>query len=415
MVETDSFKMIQSYVEKAVKILKLNGKVLSILSKPMLEKHVSIPVRMDDGKTKVFKGFRVQYNNAHGPTKGGIRFHPNETIDSMRALAAWMTWKCAVVDIPFGGSKGGVICNPKKLSKGELERLSRGYIRAIAGFIGPKIDIPAPDVYTNQQIMAWMYDEYSKIVGYNEPAAITGKPIDLGGSLGREDATARGGLIVLEEAAKHLDINLGNASVAIHGFGNVGYNTAVLFRRLFGGNICAVSDSKGGIFNKKGLDPEAVLRHKQRTSSVVGFPGAKKISNEALLTSDVDVLIPAAIENVVTRKNAKNIKASIITELANGPTTPEADKVLHKKDVFIIPDFLSNAGGVTVSYFEWIQGLTRERWTEEKVHIELQKRMKDAFNDVLKASLKYKVDMRTAAYIVAIGHIAEVMKLRGWY
>lgn len=410
----DSFKMVQSYVEKAVKILKLNGKVLSVLSKPMLEKRVSIPVKMDNGETKVFKGFRVQYNNAHGPTKGGIRFHPEETIETMKALAAWMTWKCAVVDVPFGGAKGGVICNPKEMSKGELERLSRGYIRAIAELIGPKIDIPAPDIYTTPQIMGWMYDEYSKIVGYNEPAVITGKPIELGGSLGRGDATARGGLITLEEAAKHLNIDLSKACVAIQGFGNAGYHAAVLFERFFGGKICAVSDSKGGILNKKGLDVEAVLRYKKKTGSVVGFPGAKNISNEKLLTLDVDVLIPAAIENVITKKNAKNIQASIITELANGPTTPEADKVLHKKGVFVIPDFLCNAGGVTVSYFEWVQNLSREYWTEEKVHTELQKKMKEGFSKVLNASLKYKVDMRTAAYVVAVGHIAEVMKLRGW-
>ncbi|MBW2980412.1 Glu/Leu/Phe/Val dehydrogenase [Candidatus Woesearchaeota archaeon] len=409
----DSFEMMQSYVDKAVKILKLDENIRSILREPMLEAHVSIPVKMDDGKIKIFKGFRVQYNNMHGPTKGGIRFHPEETIETIRALAAWMTWKCAVVDIPFGGAKGGVICNPKELSKKELEALSRGYIRALARFIGPKVDIPAPDVYTNEQIMAWMFDEYSKIVGHNEPAVITGKPVDLGGSLGRGEATARGGLITLEQAAKHFDVNLNGASVAIQGFGNAGYNAAILFDRLFGGKICAISDSKGAIFNEKGLDPKAVLKHKKKTGSVVGFQGAKRINSERLLSLNVDVLIPAAIENVITRGNARKVRASIILELANGPTTPEADEILYKRNIFVIPDFLCNAGGVTVSYFEWVQNNSGEVWSEEKVYNELQKKMKDAFNKVLNTSLKHKVNMRTAAYIVAIGHIADIMKMRG--
>jgi glutamate dehydrogenase (NAD(P)+) len=407
--------MMQYYVKKAADILKLNKSARDILSKPMLELDVSIPVKMDDGSTKEFKGFRVQYNNAHGPTKGGIRFHPEETIETIKALAAWMTWKCALVDIPFGGAKGGVICNPKELSKKELERLSRGYIRAIAKHIGPKVDIPAPDVYTNAQIMAWMYDEYSKIVGYNEPAVITGKPIELGGSIGRQGATARGGLITLEETAKHFDIDLSGVCVAVQGYGNAGYNAASLFKKIYGGKICAISDSKGGIFNKDGLDPDAVLAHKKKTGSVVGFPGAKNITNEALITSSVDVLIPAAIENSITKRNARRIRARIIMELANGPTTPEADRILYKKKIFIIPDFLCNAGGVTVSYFEWVQNLTSEVWDEQRVFMELQKKMKGAFNKVLDASLKHKTDMRTAAYVVALKHITEVMKLRGWF
>lgn len=380
----------------------------------MREIHVSLPVRMDDGSIKVFRGFRVQYNDARGPTKGGIRFHPEETIDTVRALAAWMTWKCALLDLPLGGAKGGVICNPKQMSQGELERLSRSYIDRIWQFIGPEKDIPAPDVYTNPQIMAWMMDEYSKIVGKNQFGVITGKPLGIGGSAGRDDATARGGLYTIREAAKECGIDLRNATVAIQGYGNAGYNAASLCKTLFGSEIVAISDSKGGIFSKKGLDPEAVREHKVKTGSVINFPGTIPISNEALLELDVDILIPAALENVITDSNAPKIKAKIVAELANGPTTPEADDILYKKGVHVIPDFLCNAGGVTVSYFEMVQNFYMYYWEEKEVYERLDKKMTIAYHSVLDASKEYGINMRQAAYVVAVKRVVEAMKLRGW-
>lgn len=380
----------------------------------MREIHVSLPVRMDNGSIKVFRGFRVQYNDARGPTKGGIRFHPEETIDTVRALAAWMTWKCALLDLPLGGAKGGVICNPKQMSQGELERLSRLYIDRIWQFIGPEKDIPAPDVYTNPQIMAWMMDEYSKIVGKNQFGVITGKPLGIGGSAGRDDATARGGLYTIREAAKECGIDLMKATVAIQGYGNAGYNAASLCKTLFGSEIVAISDSKGGIFSKKGLDPEAVLEHKAKTGSVINFPDTRPISNESLLELDVDILIPAALENVITDSNAPKIKAKIVAELANGPTTPEADDILYKKGVHVIPDFLCNAGGVTVSYFEMVQNFYMYYWEEKEVHERLDKKMTTAYHSVLDASKEYGINMRQAAYVVAVKRVVEAMKLRGW-
>ncbi len=380
----------------------------------MREIHVSLPVRMDDGSIKVFRGFRVQYNDARGPTKGGIRFHPEETIDTVRALAAWMTWKCALLDLPLGGAKGGVICNPKQMSQGELERLSRSYIDRIWQFIGPEKDIPAPDVYTNPQTMAWMMDEYSKIVGKNQFGVITGKPLGIGGSAGRDDATARGGLYTVREAAKECGIDLRKATVAIQGYGNAGYNAASLCKTLFGSEIVAISDSKGGIFSKKGLDPEAVLEHKAKTGSVINFPDTRPISNEALLELDVDILIPAALENVITDLNAPKIKAKIVAELANGPTTPEADDILYKKGVHVIPDFLCNAGGVTVSYFEMVQNFYMYYWEEKEVHERLDKKMTTAYHSVLDTSKEYNINMRQAAYVVAVKRVVEAMKLRGW-
>ncbi|MDH5695521.1 MAG: Glu/Leu/Phe/Val dehydrogenase, partial [Dehalococcoidia bacterium] len=357
---------------------------------------------------------RVQHNNARGPCKGGIRFHPEETIDVVRALATWMTWKCAVADIPFGGGKGGVICNPKEMSSGELERLSRGYIDAIWEFIGPDRDIPAPDVYTNPQIMGWMMDEYSKLKGYCAPGVITGKPLGIGGSLGRGDATARGGIYTIIEAAKHLDIDLPTTTVAIQGYGNAGSNASILMHEITGAKIVAVSDTKGGIYNRQGLDPNRVLQHKTETGSVIDFPQAENISNDQLLELGVDILFPAGLETVLTEKNASKIRAKIVAELANGPTTPEADKVLYHNGVFVIPDFLCNAGGVTVSYFEWVQGLNRYYWDEDEVHQQLSKKMTNAFQAVLAEHLKRKVSMRVAAYIVAVARVAEAMKLRGW-
>jgi len=325
-----------------------------------------------------------------------------------------MTWKCAVVDIPFGGGKGGVICNPKEMSDGELERLSRGYIDAISEFIGPDRDIPAPDVYTNPQIMSWMTDEYSKIKGNYEPGVITGKPISIGGSEGRGDATARGGLYTIIEAAKHLNIDLSKATASIQGYGNAGSYAAILLRDLAGTTIVAVSDSKGGIYNKEGLDPDKVLQHKTQTGSVINFPQAENISNEELLELKVDVSCPSALENVITEKNAPRIKATIVAELANGPTTSEAAEILHNNGVLLIPDILCNAGGVTVSYFEWVQCLNRYYWDEEEVHQRLGRIMTKAFQAVLNESLNRKISMRTAAYIVAISRVAEATKLRGW-
>jgi len=408
------FEMAQAQLDEVASILNLESGIHAILREPMRELHVSIPVKMDDGQTKVFKGFRVQYNNARGPCKGGIRFHPEETIDVVRALAAWMTWKCAVVNIPLGGGKGGVICNPKEMSSGELERLSRGYIDAIWETIGPDRDIPAPDVYTNPQIMGWMMDEYSKLKGCCVPGVITGKPVTLGGSLGRGDATARGGVYTIIEAAKHLNIDLSAATVAIQGYGNAGSNAAILIHSILGSKIVAVSDSKGGIYSKQGLDPHQVLQHKIETGSVINFLQADNISNAELLELEVNILCPAGLETVLTEENAPRVKAKIVAELANGPTTPDADEILYNNGVFSIPDFLCNAGGVTVSYFEWVQSLNRYYWDEDEVHQRLGKSMTKAFQAVLTESLKRKIKMKTAAYIVAVARVAEAMRLRGW-
>ncbi|MCX9013356.1 MAG: Glu/Leu/Phe/Val dehydrogenase [Candidatus Methanoperedens sp.] len=413
MSELNPFVIAQRQLDECARILNLDDSVREILRVPMRELHVSIPVRMDNGKIRVFQGFRVQYNDARGPTKGGIRFHPDETIDTVRALAAWMTWKASVVDIPLGGGKGGVICNPKEMSQGELERLSRAYIQAISQIVGPEKDVPAPDVYTTPQIMAWMMDEFSKIHQKNQFGLITGKPLELGGSAGRGDATARGGCYTIREAAKHVGLDLKGATVAIQGFGNAGNFAASLVCSLFGCKVIAVSDSKGGIVNEAGLVGEAVLKHKANTGSVVGFPGSKPISNEELLELDVDILIPAALENVITDANAGNIKAKIMCELANGPTTPEADDILYKNGVHVIPDFLANAGGVTVSYFEMVQNFYMYYWDEELVHQRLDKKMTSAYHATLQASNKYGINMRKAAYVVAVGRVVEAMRLRG--
>lgn len=414
MSSLNPFEIAQAQLDRAAKKLNLDPGIHAILREPMRELHVSLPVKMDDGSVKVFKGFRVQYNDARGPNKGGIRFHPEETIDTVRALAAWMTWKTAVMDLPLGGGKGGVICNPKEMSEGELQRLSRAYIDAVGRIIGPEKDVPAPDVYTNPQTMAWMMDEFSKLRGYYCPGVITGKPIPLGGSLGRGDATARGGMYTVREAAKHLGIDLSKATVAVQGYGNAGYYAAKLAKEMFGCKVIAVSDSKGGILIESGLDADEVLAHKNKTGSVVNFPGSTPISNEALLELDVDVLFPSALENVITDKNAEAIKAKIIAELANGPTTPEADDILFKNGKFVIPDFLCNAGGVTVSYFEWVQNLHSYYWEEADVHQKLDRKMTQAFADTLAMAQQYKVDMRQGAYMVAIQRVAEAMKLRGW-
>ncbi len=412
--QNNPFKIAQKQINDCADILKLNSSVREMLLSPMREFHVNFPVRMDDGTTKVFQGFRVQYNDAKGPTKGGIRFHPEETIDTVRALAAWMTWKCAMLDLPLGGGKGGVICNPKELSPGELERISRGYVRAVGPFIGPEKDIPAPDVYTNPQVMAWMVDEYSSIVGRNQFGVITGKPLPLGGSPGRSDATARGGMYALREAARVVGVDLSKATVAIQGYGNAGSYAASLAESMFGSKIVAVCDSRGAVTCKDGICIPKVAEHKLNTSSVLHCEGTQDMTNEELLTMDVDVLVLAALENTITERNADRIRAKIIVELANGPTTPEADEILYKKGIHVIPDFLCNAGGVTVSYFEMVQNAYMYYWDEEEIHEKLDKRMTKAYHEVIQTSDHYQINMRKAAYAVAVGRVVEAMKLRGW-
>jgi glutamate dehydrogenase (NAD(P)+) len=408
------FEIAQRQLDEAAEILKLEPGIHALLREPLRELHVILPVKMDDGSVKVFKGFRVQYNDARGPTKGGIRFHPAETIDTVRALAAWMTWKTAVVDIPLGGGKGGIICNPKEMSPAELERLSRAYIRQVGRILGEEVDVPAPDVYTNPQIMAWMMDEYSFMRGYNVPGVITGKPIPLGGSAGRGDATARGGMFCTREAGKVLGIELKGATTAIQGYGNAGQFAHLLGEELLGLKVVAVSDSRGGILNPDGLEAKAVMEHKNSTGAVKGFPGTKEITNEELLELDARVLVPAALENQIGDWNAANIKAKIVAELANGPTTPEADEILYKNGVYVIPDFLCNAGGVTVSYFEQVQNAYDYYWDEKAVHERLDQKMTAAFHAVHEMAQRHKVHNRLAAYLVAVNRVAEVVRLRGW-
>ncbi|MBI4366171.1 MAG: Glu/Leu/Phe/Val dehydrogenase [Deltaproteobacteria bacterium] len=409
------FAMAQAQLDEAAKILGLDPATHAMLREPMREITVHIPVRMDNGAARVFKGFRVQYNDARGPTKGGLRFHPQETIDTVRALSAWMTWKCAVVNIPLGGAKGGVICNPKEMSTGELERLARGYVRAVGRYLGLKQDVPAPDVYTTPQIMAWMMDEFSVMQGHNEPGMITGKPIPLGGSLGRADATARGGVITIREAAKALRIDATQATYVIQGFGNAGQHAARLMPELLGTRrLLAASDSQSGVYSSNGIDGLALVAHKEKTGRVAGFPGTEPIANEALLELEVDILIPAALENVITGVNAPRVKARMIAELANGPSTPDADVILAKIGVFTIPDFLCNAGGVTVSYFEMVQNAANFYWDEEEVLARLDRKMTTAFHDVYRVHEEQKLSMSIAAYLVAVQRVAEAMKLRGW-
>ena len=414
MAKLNLFEVAQEQLDQCAKIIGLDPDTHAILRVPLRELSVSLPIRMDDGSIKVFKGFRIQYNDARGPTKGGIRYHPDETIDTVRALASWMTWKCALLDLPLGGAKGGVICNPKEMSQAELERLSRAYIRAIYQFVGPDKDIPAPDVYTNPQIMAWMMDEYSKITGKNQFGVITGKPLSVGGSAGRGEATGLGGVVTIREAAKECGIDLKKATVAVQGYGNAGYYAAKLAKSLLGCKVVAVSDSEGGIFSKEGLDVDAVSEHKAKTGSVINFPNTKAISNEDLLELEVDILIPGALENVITEKNASKINAKIVAELANGPTTPEADDILYKNGVHVIPDFLCNAGGVVASYFEMVQNFYMYFWDEKAIHERLDKKMTFAYHSVLNTSKKYNINMRQAAYVIAVERVVEAMKLRGW-
>ncbi len=398
-------------LDMAAKNLNLDPGLHEMLKRPMRTIIVNFPVVMDDGTIQVFTGYRVQYNDVLGPTKGGIRYHPDLMLDEVIALSAWMTWKTAVTGLPLGGAKGGIRCNPKGMSPGELEKLTRGYTRAIARFIGPQYDVPAPDVYTDSQTMAWMMDEYSEMVGYNAFGVVTGKPIPVGGSLGRNEATSRGVMYTVIEAAEHLGIDLKGAKVAVQGYGNVGYHAARLLNEL-GCKIVAVSDSKGGIYNVKGLDPEKVMEYKDKTGSVLSYEGCENITNEGILELDCDILVPAALENQITKANAGKIKAKIVAEGANGPTTPEADEILFRSGVFVIPDILANSGGVIVSYFEQVQNQMNYYWTEEEVRTKLQSTIVSAFKDVLAVAQQYNVNMRVAAYMNAVKRVADAMFLR---
>ncbi len=396
----------------AAEYLKLDEGIHQILSHPKRQLTVSLPVKMDNGDTKVFTGYRVQYNDARGPFKGGIRYHPGVTLDEVKALSAWMTWKTSVANIPYGGAKGGIVCDPKHMSMGELERMTRRYAAAIAPIIGPYKDIPAPDVYTNSQTMAWILDTYSTLEGFMSPAVITGKPISLGGSLGRDKATGRGAVYCTIEAARVNKVDLKKATFAVEGYGNAGSFYAQILQS-YGAKMMGASDSRGAITSKTPIDADKLIAYKEKTGSVVGFPGSQKISDKELLQLDVDILSPAALENTILPDIAKGIRAKIITECANGPTTPEADKILHANKVFVVPDILANSGGVIVSYLEWVQNLERISWTETEVNGMLEKKITGAFGDVHAASLKHGTDMRTAAMIVAVGRVADAVKTLG--
>jgi glutamate dehydrogenase (NAD(P)+) len=408
------FSIAQKQLDDAAEKLGLDNPTHEFLRWPMQELKFTIPVKMDYGATKIFHGFRIQYNTARGPAKGGIRWHPDETIDTVRALAAWMTWKTSVVDIPLGGGKGGIICNPKVLSETEKERLARGYIRAIAKTLGVTKDVPAPDVYTTPQIMGWMMDEYETIMGEKHPGVITGKPIPLGGSQGRGDATARGGIYVIREAATAYGIELKDKPMAVQGFGNAGQYAARLGENVLDLKLIAASDSKGGVYNPKGINVEELIDYKMKNGRVSGFPGADGISNEELLELEVAVLIPSALENVITQENAQRINCNLLCELANGPTTPEADDILYDKGIVVLPDFLANAGGVTVSYLEQVQNTYNLYWEIEEIHWRLKEKMTRAFKSVYEMSQSQKINMRQAAYLVSVARVAEACKLRGW-
>ena len=415
MSQTNPFKIAQRQFDEAAQLLGLERAMREFLRWPQREFKVTLPVKMDDGSVRIFHAYRVQYNSALGPTKGGLRWHPDETLDTVRALAAWMTWKTAVLNLPLGGGKGGVTCNPKELSDREKESLARAYMGAVAPMLGVTKDVPAPDVYTTPQIMGWMMDEYEKIVGESHPGVITGKPIPLGGSQGRRDATARGGIYTVREAAQVLDIDIRSGTMAINGFGNAGQFAALLGEELLGLTLVAASDSTGGIHNPKGLAAREVVDYKLQQDSLTGFPGSQPISNSDLLELDVTVLFPSALEGVITAENAPRIKAGIVCELANGPTTPEADQLLWKNKVFVIPDLLANAGGVTVSYFEQVQNTYNFYWELADVHQRLDARMTKAFHEVFSEHTSRKgIHMRQAAYMIAIARVAEACRLRGW-
>lgn len=400
-------------VEEAMEILKLPASARSFLRSPQHETRFQIPTKMSNGQVEIFQAFRVKWNMARGPAKGGLRFHPDETIDMVRMLAAGMAWKTAVIDVPLGGGKGGVVCNPKDMSERELEELSRGYIRKVAHHVGPESDVPAPDVYTNSQMMAWMEDEYESISNSRLSGVVTGKPVELGGSKGRSGATARGGMYTVREAADVLGMDIEGATVAIQGYGKAGAEAHKLAEEM-GMEVVAVSDSKGGIYNENGLPYDEVQDTKNKTQSVVNYPTAETISNEELLEQDVDVLFPAALENVITEENADDVRAEIVAELANNPSTAEANKIMDQNGVYVIPDILCNAGGVTVSYFEQVQNSYNYYWDLETVHERLDKKMTEGFQAVHERSVEQGVNTRMAAYLVAVERIYSAMDLRGW-
>ena len=410
----NSFEMAMQNFDTAADKLGLTENMKSRIKYPQRSLIVSVPVRLDNGNIKRFEGFRVQHSTMMGPAKGGVRYHPDVTLDEIKALATLMTWKCAVAGIPYGGGKGGITCNPKEMSEEELERMTRRYVSEIMPIIGPEKDIPAPDISTNAQTMAWMMDTFSVNKGYTVPGVVTGKPLEIGGSLGRESATARGTVYSIENAAKYIGLDLSNTTCAVQGFGNAGSIAAKLIKEI-GVKVIAISDSKGGIFDPTGLDPDKVLEHKSKTESVIGYSGSDQISNDDILTIDCDILIPAALENVITKKNASDIKAKIVAEAANGPTTPDADHILEENGVFIIPDILANGGGVTVSYFEWVQNVQHLFWTEEEINKRLRKIMDHSFIAVIEMKEKYKAHMRIAANMLGISRVSKAAELRGLY
>jgi glutamate dehydrogenase (NAD(P)+) len=412
--DLNPYRISQIQFDIAAEYLKLDQGLRQILRTPKRVLEVSVPTKMDNGQIKVFTGFRVQHNVARGPAKGGIRYHPGVTLDEVKALAMWMTWKTATVNIPYGGGKGGVICDPKRMSKSELERMTRRFASEIFPIIGPEQDIPAPDVYTDSQTMAWIMDTYSMTKGYSSLGVVTGKPISIGGSEGRNEATARGCLIAVEEACKLKKISVRGASVAIQGFGNAGSIAAKLFAEKKA-RVIAISDSRGGVFNSRGIDPLKAMRYKERSGTVVGMPGTSRISNDDLLAMKCDILIPAALENVITLNNADQIKAKIIAEAANGPTTPHADEVLARKGIMVIPDILANSGGVTVSYFEWVQDLQSFFWSEGEVNSKLEIVIRRAFHEVHESARKHRTHLRTGAYALAVGRVADATLVRGLF
>jgi glutamate dehydrogenase/leucine dehydrogenase len=412
--EINPYEVAVKRLEEAGKILEVNPDVIDILKHPRRVVMVSLPVKMDNGEIEVFNGYIVLHNPWRGPYKGGIRYHPKVNLDEVKALAMWMTWKCAVVDIPYGGAKGGIKCNPKEMSPGEIERLTRRFTATIIDDIGPFKYVPAPDVYTNEQVMAWMMDTYSTIKGYSVPEVVTGKPVSLGGSLGRREATGFGVAICVREAAKLLGLDLSKLTVAVQGFGNVGSHAAIALADM-GAKIIAVSDSRGGIYNPEGINPRKLKDFKAKTGVVVGFPGSREVPADDVLTMECDVLVPAALENQITGKNAGDVRAKIISEGANGPTTPEADVILNRDGALVIPDILANTGGVTVSYFEWVQNLTRERWTEEEVNRKLEQKMMKSFHDIYKAAKEYNVSMRTAAMMLAVRRVTDAFEKAGLF
>jgi len=411
---TGAYEIAMQQLDIVAEKVRLSQDIVGQLRQPRRIVIVSIPVRMDDGRIETFTGYRVQHNIWRGPCKGGIRYHPAVTLDEVKALAFWMTWKCAVLDLPFGGAKGGVTCNPKEMSKRELERLTRRYTAMILDEIGPHKDIPAPDVNTDAQTMAWIMDTYSTIKGYTVQEVVTGKPVELGGSLGREQATGRGVAICTRETCGKKALQLKNASVVVQGFGNVGFNAAKILSD-WGAKIVAISDSSGGSYNPDGINVTAITEHKRKTGSVVGFKNSDQVTNEEILELPCDILVPAALENQITKENAERIRARIVAEGANGPTTPDADEVLHQKGVFVIPDILANAGGVTVSYYEWVQNLNRDSWTEEQVNRRLEDKMRSGFSDVYEIAEREKTHMRTAAYILGAQRLSDAFQKLGLF